>query len=408
MKIVKHEHLAAAVSGLPPNPRILASGNFATPNETLFVLDSLLPEYVLHILNAQPGIPSRAGVIHETAFVGPGMRSSPTLRYVPCRLSLVPVLLTRIMSPDLVVVQTSAPRDGMVSLGIEVNVLPAGIQAARARGGLVVAQINPQMPFTYGDAVLHTDEIDFGVEVDRPVATAASPPLDETARLIGERVAHHVSDGATLQLGIGAVPDAVLAGLDRRRGLRMWSEMFSDGVLHLVEHGSIDDEVPLTASFVFGSQAVYDFVHLNKSVHMMRTEVTNDPTRISQQRAMTAINSAIQVDLSAQANASRINGRIYSGFGGSTDFIVGALHSTGGQAFIALPSWHPKANQSTIVPLIAEPVTSFQHSAIVTEQGIAYVFGRTEAEQTRQIIECAAHPTVREELRAIAADMGRM
>ena len=408
MKIVKHEHLAAAVSRLPPNPRVLASGNFATPNETLFVLDSLLPEYVLHILNAQPGIPARAGVIHETAFVGPGMRNSPTLRYVPCRLSLVPVLLSRIMPPDLVVIQTSAPRDGMVSLGIEVNVLPAGIEATRARGGIVVAQVNPQMPFTYGDAVLHTDEIDFGVEVDMPIATAASPALDDTARLIGERVAYHVQDGATLQLGIGAVPDAVLAGLAQRHDLRVWSEMFSDGVLDLVERGSIDDEVPLTASFVFGSRAVYDFVDLNKSVHMMRTEVTNDPTRISQQRAMTAINSAIQVDLSAQANASRINGRIYSGFGGSTDFIVGALHSAGGQAFIALPSWHPKANQSTIVPLIAEPVTSFQHSAIVTEQGIAYVFGRTEAEQTRQIIECAAHPKARGELRAVAADMGRM
>ncbi|MCH9816448.1 MAG: 4-hydroxybutyrate CoA-transferase [Actinomycetia bacterium] len=408
MKIVKHEHLAAAVSRLPPNPRVLASGNFATPNETLFVLDSLLPEYVLHILNAQPGIPARAGVIHETAFVGPGMRNSPTLRYVPCRLSLVPVLLSRIMPPDLVVIQTSAPRDGMVSLGIEVNVLPAGIEATRARGGIVVAQVNPQMPFTYGDAVLHTDEIDFGVEVDMPIATAASPALDDTARLIGERVAYHVQDGATLQLGIGAVPDAVLAGLAQRHDLRVWSEMFSDGVLDLVERGSIDHEVPLTASFVFGSRAVYDFVDLNKSVHMMRTEVTNDPTRISQQRAMTAINSAIQVDLSAQANASRINGRIYSGFGGSTDFIVGALHSAGGQAFIALPSWHPKANQSTIVPLIAEPVTSFQHSAIVTEQGIAYVFGRTEAEQTRQIIECAAHPKARGELRAVAADMGRM
>jgi acyl-CoA hydrolase len=408
VKIIKPEHLAAQLGSLPPDPRVLVSGNFATPLTTLRLLDSLLSEYVLHALNAQPGIPMRKGVTHETAFVGPGMRKSNSLRYVPCRLSLVPVLLAHSLPPDLVVVHTSPPRDGAVSLGIEVNILPAAIAVARARGGTVIAQINPNMPHTYGDAVLHTDEIDFAVEVDEPLPEAAPTATDDISRLIGDRLARDVPDGATLQLGIGAVPDAVLAGLVDHKGLRIWSEMFSDGILPLVENESFDDEVPLTASFMFGTRELYDFVHLNKSVRMMRTEITNEPGAIAKQRAMTSVNAAIQVDLSAQANASRIGGRIYSGFGGSTDFIVGAMHSPGGGAYIALPSWHRKADVSTIVPLITEPVTSFQHSAIVTEQGSAQVFGRTEAEQTRQIIEIAAHPSVRDSLREAALKMGRI
>jgi len=130
----------------------------------------------------------------------------------------------------------------------------------------------------------------------------------------------------------------------------------------------------------------------------MRTERVNDPGAIAQQAQMTSVNAALQVDLFDQANASRMNGRIYSGFGGSTDFVVGAMHSRGGRSFIALPSWHPKADVSTIVPRITEPVTSFQHSAVVTENGIAEVFGRSQSEQAGNIIKYAAHPSVREVL----------
>ena len=239
---------------------------------------------------------------------------------------------------------------------------------------------------------------------------AASPPptLDDVSRAIGTRIADQVPHGATIQLGIGAVPDAVLSGLTEHRDMRVWTEMFSDGILALDERGCLSTEVPLTASFIFGSQTLYDWVDHNTRVRMMRTETVNDPARIAKQRIMTSVNGALQVDLSAQANASRINGRIYSGFGGSTDFIVGALHSRGGHAYIALPSWHPKADKSTVVPLIREPVTSFQHSAVVTEQGMARVFGNTEAEQTRQIIEHCAHPDARPELWEAAREMGRV
>jgi acyl-CoA hydrolase len=139
---------------------------------------------------------------------------------------------------------------------------------------------------------------------------------------------------------------------------------------------------------------------------MLRTESTNNPGNISRQRQMTSVNAAMQVDLFDQANASRVKGRIYSGFGGSTDFIVGALHSRGGQSFIALPSWHPKAHVSTIVPLITEPVTSFQHTYVATEQGLARTFGLSQTDQATNIIEKAAHPDARDALREAAVGFG--
>jgi acyl-CoA hydrolase len=182
--------------------------------------------------------------------------------------------------------------------------------------------------------------------------------------------------------------------------------MFSDGVLELHRHGALDEQLPLTASFLFGSRELYDWVNRNKRIRMMRTERTNDPGQISRQARMTSVNAALQVDLFDQANSSRINGRIYSGFGGSTDFIVGSLHSRGGQSFIALPSWHAKAQVSTIVPIITEPVTSFQHSAVATEQGIADVIGRSQREQALAIIAQAAHPSTRDDLTASARQMG--
>ena len=207
-------------------------------------------------------------------------------------------------------------------------------------------------------------------------------------------------------MGIGGVPDATLDALTGRRGLRMWTEMFSDGVLALDRVGALDQDHPLDASFCFGSRELYDWIDGNPRVRMMRTEQTNDPGLIAQQRMMTSVNTALEVDLFGQANASRINARIYSGFGGQTDFIVGALHSRGGQSFIALRSWHPKADVSTVVPLLDEPVTSFQQSAIVTEHGIAQLWGYDQRAQCRHIIGDAAHPQVRDELWEEAARLG--
>jgi acyl-CoA hydrolase len=385
---------------------VVVSGNHATPWHTLALVDAALPSYRLWALNGQRGLPDRDGVTLETPFVGPGMRRSPRLSYVPSRLSLVPTLLKSVTPPDVVVVHTTRPRHGKVSLGTEVNVLPAALEAARQRGGLVIAQANDHLPWTYGDAEIDLSMVDEIVEADEPLAHAPAPVVDEESARIGTLVADLVQDGATLQAGIGAVPDATMHGLADRRGLRIWTEMFSDSVLALERAGALDPTASITTSFVFGSEELLDWVDGNQRVRMTRTEVTNDPGRIAANPSMVSVNTALQVDLFGQANASRIQARIHSGFGGQTDFIVGALHSVGGQAIIALRSWHPKADVSTIVPLVDEPVTSFQMSTVVTEQGLAQVFGHDQHEQARQLIENAAHPSVREELREEAVELG--
>lgn len=406
MRTLSESQLAAVLSRVAGVPRVVVSGNFATPSRALGVLDKAVAEYRLFALNAQAGVPDRDGVTLETPFVGAGMRGRSRLRYFPSRLSLVPHLLKGALPPDVVLVHTSMPVDGTVSLGTEVNILPAAIEAVRARGGLVIAQLNPNMPYTYGDAVLACDEIDHAIEADEPLASPVARPVSAVSERIGTRVAELVPAGATLQLGIGAVPDAVLAALTARRGLSVWSEMFSDGVLGLERAGALDPDVPVTASFVFGSAELYEWVDRNPRVRLLRTEKTNDPGLIARRRSLVSVNGALQVDLFAQANASRVRGDIYSGFGGQTDFVVGALHSPGGRAIIALPSWHPKAGVSTVVPRLAGPVTSFQHSFIVSEQGTATIWGHDAAEQARQIVDHVAHPDARDELRDAGRALG--
>ena len=398
--------LRQVLERLPAEPRVVISGNFATPWHLVSEIDRLLPAYRLWALNGQPGLPDREGVVLETSFVGPGMRRSPRLRYVPSRLSMVPALFRRNMAPDLVVLHTSVPYDGQVSLGTEVNVLPAAIEAVRRTGGAVIAQANPRMPFTFGDGVLPLAELDLLVEVDEPLGVHDPGPADEASVLIGTAVGARVPDGATLQAGIGAVPDAALQGLTNRRSLRVWTEMFSDTVLALERAGALDPEVHITTSFVFGSEELYTWLDRNERVRMTRTEVTNDPSRISTNPAMVSINSSLEVDLFAQANASRVRGRIYSGLGGQADFVVGAIHSPGGQALIGLRSWHPRADTSTIVPLVSAPVTSFQMTAVVTEQGTADILGHDQERQAANLISQAAHPAARDDLWRAAESLG--
>jgi acyl-CoA hydrolase len=182
--------------------------------------------------------------------------------------------------------------------------------------------------------------------------------------------------------------------------------MFSDSVLTLERAGALDRDILVRASFLFGSAELLDWADRNPRVRMIRTETSNDPALIARNPMMVSVNSALQVDLFGQANASRVRRAIYSGFGGQTDFIVGALHSPGGQALIALPSWHPRADVSTIVPFLEEPVTSFQMTAVVTEQGVAEVFGLDQRRQASNIIEHAAHPGIREQLWESAVALG--
>jgi acyl-CoA hydrolase len=396
---------AQAIADRFDNPRIVISGNHASPWIALEAVDQIVPTFRLWALNAQHGIPDRPGLTLESCFVGPGMRTSPRLRYIPSRLSLVPVLFRETLRPDVVLVHTSRVVNGLVSLGTEVNVLPAAIEQCREGGGVVIGQVNSHMPYTFGDGEMETAAFDYLIAADHPLNDLAPTHIDELAASIGERVARLVPDGATLQLGIGAVPDASLPGVSQRRGLRVWSEMVSDGLLTLVERGSLDADARVVASFVFGSQRLYDWVDRNESVLLLRTETTNSPAQIAAHPMMVSVNAALQVDLFGQANASRINDRIYSGFGGQTDFIVGALHSHGGQALIAMRSWHPKAKASTIVALLDEPVTSFQHSAVITEHGVAEIWGCSQHEQAVNLIDHAAHPNVRERLYEEAAEL---
>ncbi|HST34535.1 MAG TPA: acetyl-CoA hydrolase/transferase C-terminal domain-containing protein [Solirubrobacteraceae bacterium] len=405
MRTISVQQLQRALSALASSePRVVASGNHASPRVLLGALEDSLERYRLFMLAAHGPLPVRESVIFETPFVGPGMRDAgERLDYLPMRLSLVPRLFDTLRPPDVVLLHTSMPRAGRVSLGIEVNVLPAAIERVRARGGLVIAQLNPRMPYTLGDGEIAEELIDLAVECDEELDVPGFGPGHEHAEAIAERVAELVPDDATLQLGIGQVPDATLRALSGRRRLAIWSEMISDGVMALERGGTLDPARPIVCSFLFGSPELYEWVQGNPRLRMTRTETTNDASRIAAQTAMISVNTALQVDLSDQAGASHIGRRVYSGFGGQPDFVEGALRSSGGHAIIALRSWHEASDSSTIVPRLSGPATSFQHSAVITEQGSARIFGRSQRAQARLMIEQAAHPDARGWLREALA-----
>lgn len=407
MQIVAESEIVARLQSLQEaEPRLVVAGNYSTPWELVRIADQSLERCRAFILNPQAGWPIRDGFITETPFVGPGVRDDPNLDYLPMRLSLAPRLFASLRRPDVVLVQTSLPRDGKVSLGIEVNILPAAIEEVRRRGGMVIAQMNSHMPHTRGDSEIATDLIDLAIEVESILPSPEPRVLDDAAQAIGEAVGHLAVDGGTLQMGIGQLPDAVVAHMLGKRDMAVWSEMVSDGVLHLERAGVLRNNEPIVASFLFGSPELYEWANENERLLMRRTEVVNNPSRIATLPAMLSINTALEVDLFDQANASFVRGRIYSGFGGQPDFVSGALHSPGGHAVLALRSWHDKSSSSNIVPVLRDPACSFQHSMIVTEQGVAAMFGRSQHAQAHQLIERAAHPNARSMLREAAGHLG--
>jgi acyl-CoA hydrolase len=387
-------------------PRVIAPGNFGTPWQLLSIVDREIGNYRLFALNSQEGWPSHDGVINETPFVGPGVRHDVGLDYLPMRLSLVPRLFETLRPPDIVLLHTSVPRGGKVSMGIEVDILPAAVEAVRRRGGLVIAQLNPQMPYTEGDGELEVDDLDLGFEVDAALPSPPRRPVDAAAELIGRRVAEFVVDGGTIQLGIGELPGAAARALHGARRLGVWSEMVSDGIADLDRAGALDPSRPIHASFLFGTPELYQWAAECPRLVMRRTEVINDPSRVAAQPAMLSVNTALEIDLFAQANACSIAGHVYSGFGGQPDFVVGALHSRGGHAVIALRAWHDRSDRSTIVPLVQTPVSSFQHSVVVTDVGKAEIFGRSQRGQARVLIEETADPRARPSLWEAASRLG--
>lgn len=350
--------------------------------------------------------PELAGSFHVNAlFVGANVREAVQAGradYIPVFLSEVPSLFLKGILPlDVAMIQVSPPdRHGFCSLGISVDVTRAAVQSAR----IVVAQINPNMPRTHGDGLLHIDTINFAVEVDDPLLENKASVPSDIEMAIGRHCAGLVEDGATLQMGIGAIPDAVLASLTHHKRLGIHTEMFSDGLIPLVEQGVITGEEKkkhpgkIVAGFVMGTKRLYDFVDDNPMVAMLDIGYVNDTAVIRRNPKVTAINSAIEVDLTGQVCADSIGTRQFSGVGGQMDFIRGASLSDGGKPVIALPS-RTGRGQARIVPFLqpgGSVVTTRAHvHYIVTEYGVANLYGKNLRQRAAALI-AVAHPEDRE------------
>lgn len=344
-------------------------------------------------------------------FVGHNVRKAVNegnADYLPVFLSEVPHLFrNRILPLDVALVQVSPPdKHGYCSLGTSVDASRAAVQSAHR----VIAQVNPRMPRTHGDGIFHVSRFDAVVEVDEPLPEVEVSEPDEIEMKIGKNCASLVEDGATLQMGIGAIPNAVLKSLGSHRHLGIHTEMFSDGVIDLVEKGVITGRnkakhpEKIVASFVMGTQKLYDFVDDNPGVSMLDAAYVNDTAVIRKNPKVTAINSAIEVDLTGQVCADSIGTRQYSGVGGQMDFIRGASLSKGGKPIIALPS-QTGGGISRITPFLkqgAGVVTTRAHvQYVVTEYGIANLYGKNLHQRANALIRIA-HPDHRETLEKAA------
>jgi acyl-CoA hydrolase len=349
-------------------------------------------------------------------FVGANMRAavaSGEADYVPVFLSEVPGLFRKKILPlDVAMVQVSPPdRHGYCSLGVSIDASLAAVQTARR----VIAQVNPQMPRTHGDGIIHESRIAYGVEVEDSLPEHPPAVLSDVEQAIGGHVAGLVEHGATLQMGIGSIPDAVLAALVHHKDLGIHTEMFSDGIIPLVEQGVINGSRKrvhpgkVVASFLVGTRRLYDFVDDNPLVAMLDVAYVNDSAVIRRNARVTAINSALEVDLTGQVCADSIGTRQYSGVGGQMDFIRGASLSEGGKPIIALPSTTSRG-ESRIVPFLREGagvVTTRAHvHYIVTEYGVAYLYGRNLRQRAKALIEIA-HPRHQEALEQAAFERFR-
>lgn len=341
-------------------------------------------------------------------FLGPGTReavNSGNADYTPVFLSELPSLFrTSVIPIDVALISVTPPDEqGFCSLGVSVDVVKAAVESASH----VIAQINPSMPRTLGQSFIHRDRIDAFLELDEPVTEHLTDGLDPVSMKIGRYVSLLIDDGCTLQMGIGKIPDAVLACLKDHSDLGVHTEMFSDGILSLYTNGNITNRLKgihpgkTICSFCFGSRKLYDFVHNNPHVEFHPSEYVNDPTIIARNRNMVAINSALEVDVTGQVVADSLGTRFYSGIGGQVDFIRGAGMSHGGRPIIALPSTAGGGKLSRIVASLTEGsgvVTSRGDvHYVVTEYGVAALRGRSIRERTMELIRIA-HPKFRDEL----------
>lgn len=311
---------------------------------------------------------------------------------------------------DVAFINCSLPDDdGYVSFGVSADLTPSAVETAK----IIIAQINPLMPFTYGDSVIHTSRIDAMVMVDDPLAETKDTEPTENELKIGRAVAEHIPDGAVLQVGVGAIPNAVLHSLGGHKHLGIHSEAMTEGMMGLIESGVVDNSMKQVepgrsvASLALGTRRLYDYINHNRSILMRDIAWVNDPFIIAQNHNMAAINSCLEIDLSGQVCADSIGTRIYSGVGGQQDFVYGSSRSVGGQSFIAMLSTtsHGKSKiKPVLTPGAGVVTTRFQTNWVVTEHGAVNLRGKNMIDRARLLISIAA-PEFREELDRVAFDM---
>lgn len=410
-----------ALAGVQRGSRVFVGSGCAEPVLLVTALgerEDVADVEVLHIMTIGEAPYARAAKAgrfrHNAFFIGSNVReavASGDADYTPVFLSEIPSLFrTRRLPIDIALISTTPPdAHGFCSLGVSVDVVKSAVEAAE----IVVAEVNPNMPRTHGAGFVHVDDIDFFVANDGPLLAIPISSPDDVSSKIGRFCADLVPNGATLQLGIGDIPNAVLAGLGSKSDLGLHSEMISDGVIDLIESGVINcrrktlHAGKAVTSFCMGSRRLYDFVHDNPFFEFLPTEYVNDPFVIARNDRMISINSALQVDLTGQVCADSIGSRFYSGIGGQVDFIRGASRSKDGRSVLALPSTAKGGTLSRIVPTLTEGAgvvtTRGDVHTVVTEYGVAELKGRTVRERTLALISIA-HPNFRSDLLAAAKE----
>lgn len=408
-----------AVGAIESGQRVFLTGNCSVPQLLLKALvdraRSLENVEIIQVLTVGPApqaAPEMRGHLNiNTLFISDNIRAAVhegRADFTPCLLSEVPLLFRSNALPlDVALIHVSPPDEhGFCSLGIEAGLTKTPAQTAR----VVIAEVNQQMPRTLGDSFIHFSKIDYAVPVDYPLAELPQDEIGQLNMQIGQNVAELIEDGSTMQIGIGAIPNAVLHYLTGKRDLGVHTELFSDGVMNLVQKGVINNERKslhpgkIVSGFILGSHSLYDFVDDNPIVELHPTEYVNDPFVIAQNERMVSINSAIEIDLTGQVCADSIGPKFYSGVGGQMDFVYGAARSKGGKPIIAMPSTAVLKDGrriSRIVSMLrqgAGVVTTRNHvHYVATEHGVAHLHGKTIRQRARALIDIA-DPEFRDEL----------